>query len=92
MREGHFNVNCVQAVLTIPLQYSEYVLRLHDGLQWNYTRAAEVEPAGLLRWGQTKSLYVKQGALNIQLIGSSESSIQIVSTSIINRWVLLILT
>lgn len=80
MREGYFNINCVQAVLTIPLQYSEYVLRLHDGLQWNYTRAAELEPAGLLRWGQTKSLHAKTGIINIQLIGSSESSIQIVAS------------
>ena len=79
MQEEHFiNVNCVQAVLTVPIQYSEYVLRFHDGSQWEYTKAAKIDPNGLLRWGQTKELKNRSTSLTVQLVGSAESSIQIV--------------
>ncbi len=81
MKDGRsVNVNCIQAVLTIPIQYSDYVLRLHDGSQWEYTKAARVDPNGLLRWGQTKELLLKSNTLNVQLVGSDEASLQIVYT------------
>ena len=78
MKEGNLSVNCVQAVLTIPLQYSDYVLRFRDGSQWEYSKTAKMESAGLLRWGQSVSLHSKLKTITAQLIGSSESSIQIV--------------
>ena len=76
--ERLITVNCVQAVLTIPLQYSEYVLRLHDGTQWEYTKAAAIDPSGLLRWGQSKELKIKSNTLTVQLVGSADSSLKIV--------------
>jgi len=76
--EKTISVNCVQAVLTIPLQYNDYVLRLHDGIQWEYTKTATVDTNGLLRWNQTKDLSIKNNTLTVQLVGSADSSIQIV--------------
>jgi hypothetical protein len=51
---------------------------LHSDLQWEYTKAAMIDTNGTLRWGQTKELNVPSGNLTIQLVGSEDSSLQIV--------------
>jgi hypothetical protein len=79
MVELSITVNCVQVVLTIPMTYSEYVLRLHNGIQWEYLRTVKPERDGLLQWNQLKTLRMKSLTLTVQLVGSMDSSIQIVS-------------
>ena len=71
-------VNCVQSVLSVPLLYSDYVLRLHAGFQWVYTKTAKMDVSGILRWSQEVKLRATSGTLAVQLIGSGDSSLQVV--------------
>ena len=78
MLEPTITVNCVQIVLAVPMVYSEYMLRLHNGTHWEYMRTIKPERDSLLHWNQLKTLRMKSSTLTIQLIGSIDSSIQIV--------------
>jgi hypothetical protein len=66
-------------VLSVPLIYSDYVLRLHAGFQWVYTKTAKMDANGILRWGQEVKLRATSGTLVVQLIGSGDANLQVVA-------------
>ena len=74
----NLTINFVQTILTTPLGYTDYFLRLHNGLQWEYLKTIKIESKNMLRWNQIKMLNLKGDILTIQLVGSVESSMQIV--------------